>query len=134
MNKTEKKLRNTLKANALFSLVSGISLLVLKNPIATLMNQTNLIVFTIIGFGLISFSGFVMATAFQKKANPTLVKSIIIQDWVWVFVSALILFLNPFSISIMGNTIIALVALIVMTFAIFQLKYLKGMIQEIVSF
>lgn len=120
MDTLEKNLRNVIKANALFSLTSGTSLLVFAETIARIMNIANANILIIIGVGLLLFVGFLLYNAYRKEINPKQVQFIILQDWLWVITSAILLAFDPFNISLMGNVIIGAVACLVMLFAILQ--------------
>ena len=125
MRKAEKKLRAVLKGNALFSLASGLSLLLFSKKLGAIMNVQNADVLHYIGIALLIFVALLLYNAFKSKINKTLIKSIIVQDWAWVLGSLVLLVLNPFQISTTGNILIALVALIVMSFAMLQQRSLQ---------
>ena len=125
MRKAEKKLRTVLKGNALFSLASGLSLLLFSKRLGAIMNVQNADVLHYIGIALLIFVALLLYNAFKSKINKTLIKSIIVQDWAWVLGSLVLLVLNPFQISTTGNILIALVALIVMSFAMLQQRSLQ---------
>ena len=115
-----KRLKNTIKANAIFSSISGTLLILFPGVFADLMQVNNNLVFTIIGVGLILFVFLLIYVSTTKNINRNLVKLIIVQDWIWVLGSAILLLFNPFGISIYGNILIALIAVVVMLFAITQ--------------
>ena len=122
MEKREIKLRTALKANGLFSLFSGMSLIFWSKPIASFMAIEKTSVLSYIGFALLLFMGFVMYIAYKKDMSAVELKWVILQDWVWVVLSALLLIFNPFGISNLGLGLIFLIALVVLFFAIFQMK------------
>lgn len=125
MKTREEKLKNTLKANALFSLISGLILILFSEEIAILMNLTSNLPLTIIGLGLILFVLFILFVSYKKVLNYKLVKGIILQDLLWVFGSIVLLLLMPFGISLLGNILISVIAFIVSCFAFLQYKYSK---------
>lgn len=125
MKTRETKLKMTLKANALFSLISGLTLLIFSETIAFLMNLNSNLPLTIIGVGLLLFVMLILFVTYQKSINLKLVKSIIIQDILWVIGSIILLIAHPFGISLEGNIAILIVAIIVLYFAIKQRKYSK---------
>ena len=118
-------LKTALKTNALFSFSTGVSCLVLPQQLGNWMNIQNSTVFYILGIGLIFFAAFVAFTAFQKEVITSLVNQIIVQDVLWVLVSIILLIMNPFGISFVGNMMILIVAIIVLIFAILQYIGLK---------
>lgn len=111
-------LQITLLCNGVFSLASGLFLLLFRNKMALWFGREKSILFLIIGFALLYFS----YSIFKEVKSPNLesVVFIIVQDLVWVVASIAILWAKPFSISLLGNQIIAIVALIVLIFGIGQ--------------
>ncbi len=121
-----KKLRTALKANALFSTISGLWIIFQHQQIAERMHISNGTILLIIGVILLPFAFFVYKTASAERISPKKVKFIITQDWLWVVGSVLVIGLKAFDINQTGLIIIGIVALIVATFAIFQQRYLKA--------
>jgi len=126
------KLQKSLLTNALFSCFSGITLIFFHKQTALLFSIHNANIFLIIGIVLIFFSGTIFYEIFKQRLLAVL--WIILQDFLWVIGSFLIWALNPFEISKLGNSTIAVVALIVLFMGINQSKalaqvdssYLKG--------
>ena len=123
----ENKLRNVLKANALFSLLSGTIMLLFGKTLAEWMNISNALVLTIIGIGLILFGVYVYYNSAKAKISVNEVKVIIIQDWIWVIGSLIIIMLQLFNINFQGFVLIGIIALVVADFAFFQNYFLKRM-------
>ena len=121
----EQKLRNVLKANAAFSMLSGTAMLLFGNMIANWMNISNTTILIIIGSGLILFGGFVWYQSNLQNIKPMEIKAIIIQDWLWVIGSIVIIGLQLFQINFQGYILIGVIALIVGDFAFFQNYFLK---------
>ncbi len=111
-------LQRSLLINAIFSGVSGITLVVLNRQIADLFQVTDASAFWITGLCLIGFSGMVAYEIKRQKRSG--VWAIISQDLLWVFGSLILLVVQPFGISLAGNITIALVALVVLAMAINQ--------------
>ena len=130
MKKTEHHLRYAIKGNAIFSISSAITLLLSSQPIAKIMNLAvpNSLVY--IGIGLFIFAITLFQNAFRKELKSTQIRFIIIQDWLWVIGSLILLIWNPFGISMIGNYIIAGVALIVTIFAILQHRTLNNFVSK----
>jgi len=114
-----------LKINGSFSLFNGLLLVTLTGVIAKMMNIHQPIVLQGIGVALILFAGLLFYTASQHPINKKSVQFIIIQDWLWVIGSGLLLLLQPFSISPWGNLLIGIIAMIVLVFAVFQARALR---------
>ncbi len=117
-------LQMSLAANATFSSISGLVLILMHQKISELFHLENSTVFWIIGIGLLLFSMTILLQI--KKQNRNRVLLIIAQDLLWVVGSVLLLILKPFSISSFGNTAIGIVAVIVFIFAILQWKSLSS--------
>lgn len=120
-----KALKTTLLVNAAFSLLSGLALILFTSFIAEWLGTGNTFILLIIGIGLIAFEIMVTLVAFGNPINPKLVKSIIIQDWMWVIASAVIVVVKAFELTIAGHITISIVAIVVTVFAILQTKFLQ---------
>lgn len=130
MKKSEHHLRYAIKGNAIFSISSAITLLLSSRPIAKIMNLAAPKSLVYIGIGLFIFAITLFHNAFRKELKSTQIRFIIIQDWLWVIGSLILLIWNPFGISMIGNYIIAGVALIVTIFAILQHRTLNNFVSE----
>ena len=126
MSGSERKLRLVLKANAAFSLVNGVGLSLFFIPIAELMGVKNDAVLMFIGIALVLFSFTVFHAGFRKKVSSKQVWSIIVQDWAWVLGSTMIIGLRAWQLTSVVYWLIGAVALVVMSFAIGQTRFLKG--------
>ncbi len=119
------QLQKSLLVNALFSGISGIVLVAINRPIANLFGISNTSVFWIIGVALVSFS---LTIIYQmQRQNSIGVLAIILQDYLWVLGSMVLLVAQPFEILRTGNVIIAVIALVVFLMAINQAKALAHM-------
>jgi len=112
------QLQKSLLINALFSGISGIILVAINTHIANLFDISNTSVFWIIGAALIFFSVIIIYEI--RRQNPLGVLAIILQDYLWVLGSLILLITQPFEVSKTGNSIIAMVALVVLFMAINQ--------------
>lgn len=111
-------LQIALLSNALFSLLTGLSLIVFHKKIANWFGQQKTVIFWIIGIGLLFFS----YSVFIEVRHPTdAVLYIIIQDSIWVLASIAILWIRPFKITQIGYRIIAGIAAIILIFGTLQL-------------
>ncbi|MEE9363572.1 MAG: SRPBCC family protein [Cellulophaga sp.] len=111
-------LQIALLSNAIFSVSTGLFLLVFRNKVAQWFGQQNATVFLIIGFGLLYFSYSIFKEL--KNPEPEAVFYIIVQDLIWILLSMVILKIKPFNIAILGNQIITGIAVIVFLFSIGQ--------------
>lgn len=119
------KLINVLRANGIFSLASGLLLTLLYRPIAELFEIENQTIFQIVGVGLILFSGLVLYQTMRKTISKTQIQVIIFQDWAWVVASIILLVGQFYHISLIGQVIIASIAIVVGVFALLQNKFLS---------
>ena len=124
-NNNSKSIRIALTSNAIFSGLCGIDLLVFNRFFSNLMGVSEPFVLTIIGIGLLIFSATLFLTAFAKEIKPKAVKIITAQDWAWVIGSIVILTGGFFDLTVIGNVLIAAVALVVASFALLQRHYMK---------
>ncbi len=111
-------LQKALVTNAIFSTTSALIMLIFSTAITNLFGLEERLPFLVIGAGLLFFAGTILFEV--KRQRTKAVYWIIIQDVLWVLGSVVLLLLQPFGISMMGNVLIATVALIVLIFAIWQ--------------
>jgi len=117
------KLQKSLKINALFSSISGLVLILLNEPIAKIFGTSNNTVFLIVGLILIYFALTIWYEIIKQRKLAVI--WIIIQDYTWVLGSLILIILNPFKITLTGNLIIGIIALIVLYMGINQMVGLK---------
>ena len=117
-----KNLQISLAANGIFSSISGAVLILTHQKTAQLFGVESSTVFWVIGIGLLLFALSIFIEV--KKQRSIFVLLIIVQDVLWVFGSGAVLAFRPFHISPIGNLAIAVVALIVLFFAMAQSKAL----------
>jgi len=120
MNQNEKKLRQAIAANALFSIISASLLLILTETIADFMQVVYTDVLLVVGVGLILFVLFLIYNWRSKPLKISYIWAIIIQDWLWVIASIVLLITRPFGLSWQGHLLIAEVAVVVAALAIVQ--------------
>ncbi|BDD05269.1 type II toxin-antitoxin system RatA family toxin [Aureibacter tunicatorum] len=106
------QLQKPLLINALFSGLSGILLTIFNKTFAKIFDTSNTTVFLIIGIALLYFTATIIYEI--KRQKPVGILFIIIQDFFWVIGSTVILIFQPFEISKSGNSIIVVVALVVL--------------------
>jgi hypothetical protein len=110
-------LRISLLSNAIFSFITGLSLLIFNSFLSTIMVLPD-IPLMIVGIGLLLFSSLVGFESKMRRKNFVLF--IISQDLLWIAASAYLLIFNPFGISSAGNSIILAIGVIVLVFSIGQ--------------
>lgn len=127
--KNVRKLKYALLANAMFSTISGLILIFFNDQLARIMAVKIPAILLFIGIGLLFFAGSIIWLAKHTAINQKRVKMIIIQDWLWVIGSLLILIFQIFGLSRVGYAMILGVAIVVGIFAFLQQRYL-GLLKE----
>jgi len=118
-------LKNVLLGNSIFSVISSAICILFAQRIAYTFGINTPIVITLTGVSLFVFAFSVWLVAEKFLHKKTLIKSIITMDFAWVSASIYVILLNPFSISLTGLIIIAIVGISVLLFGIFQTKELR---------
>lgn len=111
-------LQKSLWANAIFSIISGIVLILFSRQFASLFGTTNDKVFWLIGLVLVFFAGTIIYEIIKQR--PLAVLWIIIQDYIWVIGSFILITINPFDITKSGNSAIAVIGMVVLFMGINQ--------------
>ena len=117
------ELQKSLKYNAIFSSISGLIMILFNNQIAELFGTSNNSVFWIVGLILIYFTITIWYEI--RKQRKIAVLWIIIQDFLWVIGSIILILLNPFDITSLGNLIIGFIAFIVLLMGLTQTRALN---------
>ncbi len=116
------QLQGALRANAIFSSLSGLLLILFHRQTAVIFEVPKSRVFWVVGIALLYFAITLVYEIYKQRALGVLF--IIIQDLLWVFASMFILLYPVFQISGAGELLIAVVALVVLFMAIWQSKAL----------
>lgn len=131
-------LRTVLRANAAFSTISGLSFILLNQPIAeligiqgeTIFNLLNGELFLIVvGAGLLPFAGFLWWFAMQQNLTVQITWGIITADFAWVIASAVILLVGLLPLTNLGKWGVLIIADTVLIFALLQIWGLRRMSQ-----
>lgn len=112
------KLQKFLWGNALFSLTSGLVLIIWAKSLSHIFEVPASMPFWITGLALLGFAAWVLAVA--RWQNHAAIRSVILQDLAWVLASGIILIMKPWGISESGHQIIGLVAVLVLFFGLGQ--------------
>ncbi|MDB4292895.1 hypothetical protein N9954_05755 [Maribacter sp.] len=118
-------LQKSLRANAVFSIFSGLTLVLFHSKIARLFGQETTTVFWIVGLILLYFTATIVYEI--RRQRYLAVVWISIQDFLWVLGSIVLLVFEPFEISKIGRGIITVVALVVLYMGLNQLRALLKM-------
>ena len=113
-------LRNTLFSNSAFSFLSGVAFLLFSGAIANFLGVSASWIVLALGVGLIVYSIELYLAARADPVNTSIAKFAVYADLVWVLGSAVLIFANLIPFSTAGKWAIAIVADIVLVFAILQ--------------
>jgi ribosome-associated toxin RatA of RatAB toxin-antitoxin module len=113
-------LQKHLTANAIFSTLTGIIVLVFEEKVEQIFNVEPSNFFPILGILLIIFAITIVVEIKKQRAIPVL--WITIQDMLWVIGSIVIVIWNPFEVSTEGNIIIGVVAFVVLQLGLGQAR------------
>ena len=116
-------LRRALKANGMFSAVSGLVLLFAAEPISYLLGLTLPSILMGIGAALLIYAVALFRNAVQQSLNYVEVWVAVVLDGAWVVGSGLLILTGLLSVT--GNWLVALVADIVLVFGILQFYGLR---------
>ncbi len=128
----QKLLNNTLRINAVFSMFSGIDIILFDRSLMSILSGKDLGSLAPMGIMLIGFAVFVFFVSMLRKVNKYLVGAIILMDSFWVLGSILLVITNLTTLTAIGVFLILSVALVIGLFAFLQgiglLKHLKTQI------
>lgn len=113
-------LRNTLYGNSLFSFASGIVALLFSRAIASFLGISASWVLLVLGLGLIVYGIEIFLAARAEPLNRGIATFAIYADFAWVLASAVLIFANLAPLTTAGKWTIAILADIVLVFAILQ--------------
>ena len=111
-------LRRVLQANAVFSTISGIALIAFAGRLAAFMGVARSWILLAIGGVLLAFAVTLLVNSLRENIKESDVVQAIISDGVWVAASTVIAFMGI--VSTAGIWMVAVVACLVLSFAILQ--------------
>ena len=126
-HETARSLRNALRANGIFSGISGLIIVLLHSQVLNWLGISGVNIMAI-GIGLILFSTYLFWVSSREQLNKSMVTGVIGGDWLWVVASAVLLAFKASMFSTLGIIIVADVALLVMVFAIWQQRGLSRIV------
>jgi hypothetical protein len=111
-------LKKALTGNAVFSVLSGAVILLANRWLVKFLGLPEEVSLAILGVSLIVYAGILLLNARRPKIKITDAWVAVIMDAVWVVGSYALIFAVPFSVG--GKWVVALVAEVVLAFAILQ--------------
>ncbi|WP_298417285.1 hypothetical protein [uncultured Kordia sp.] len=112
-----------LYCNAIFSMISGLSLLFANEFLQTYLGFQNVIVLPSIGINLIVFACCILVITSYHLKHKKLLFLITLLDILWVIGSCILIILQLFTLSTKGYWLIGIIGCIVGLFAKQQYKY-----------
>ena len=114
------KINTVLYANASFCLASAVLIMLLPGMLADLVISLPLVVFRILGIGLLLFALDVLITARKESPSRGKVIYIFVADLAWVLMTPVVLFTLQERITNLGNLLLVDIAIVVGAFATFE--------------
>jgi uncharacterized membrane protein HdeD (DUF308 family) len=107
-----------LLGNALFSALSGLTLLFAQKSVLRILGLFNRVSLVVLGVGLIIFAATLVVNARRQRVKTSDAWVAVLMDVAWVLASYVLIFVLPFSME--GKWVIGVVAELVLLFAILQ--------------
>ena len=111
-------LKKALTGNAVFSVVSGVSILFANRWLVKFLGLPEKVSLAILGVSLIGYAALLWLNAHRPKIKMTDAWVAVIMDVIWVVSSYTLILAVPFSLG--GKWVVALVAELVLAFAVVQ--------------
>ena len=111
-------LKKALTGNAVFSVVSGLAILFANRWLVEFLGLPDKVSLAVLGVSLIVYAAILWLNARRPRIKITDAWIAVIMDAVWVMGSYALIFVVPFSVG--GKWVVALVAELVLAFAIVQ--------------
>ena len=111
-------LRKALMGNALFSTLSGLTILLAQGWVLRILGLASNVNLLILGVGLILFAITLVVNARKQQVKKSDAWIAVLMDVAWVLGSYILIFIVPFSTE--GKWVVGLVAELVLVFAVLQ--------------
>lgn len=109
-----------LRGNGIFSLISGVAALLLAGSVANLLGLPSPAVISVTGVILLGYAGALLYVTANGMVTPQLGWVAVVLDVLWVMGSAVLIFGGLLDVTPAGKWLIAILADIVLLFAILQ--------------
>jgi len=120
MSTNSSLLRNTLFGNSAFSFLSGAASLLFSKAIASFLGLSASWIMLVLGVGLIVYGIEIYLAARSEPVNTGIARFAVYADLAWVVGSAVLIFANLVPFTTAGKWTIAIIADVVLVFAILQ--------------
>jgi uncharacterized membrane protein HdeD (DUF308 family) len=111
-------LRKALMGNALFSTLSGLTILLAQGWVLHILGLSPDVSLLILGIGLLVFAVILVINARRQQVKTSDAWIAVVMDLAWVLGSAVLIFVVPFSTE--GKWVVGIVAELVLFFAVLQ--------------
>jgi hypothetical protein len=111
-------LRKALIGNALFSILSGVTILLAQGWVLRILGLPENISLAILGIGLLVFAVTLVINARRQPVRTSDAWIVVVLDLAWVLGSYVLIFVVPFSAE--GKWVVGVVAELVSVFAVLQ--------------
>ena len=111
-------LRKALMGNALFSTLSGLTILFAPGWVLRILGLSKDVSLPILGLGLLVFAATLLINARRQQVKTSDAWIAVLMDVAWVLGSYVLIFIVPFSTE--GKWVVGLVAELVLGFAVLQ--------------
>jgi len=111
-------LRKALMGNALFSTLSGLTILLAQGWVLRILGLASNVNLLILGVGLILFAITLVVNARKQQVKKSDAWIAVLMDVAWVLGSYILIFIVPFSTE--GKWVVGVVAELVLVFAVLQ--------------
>ena len=118
-------LRSALLGNSIFCFLSGLDFALFSRPVAKFLGLSSPIPIQVLGVGLVAYALVVYAQSRKQSLSLPFARFAIIANVLWVIGSAELIFTNLIPFTTPGKWAIAIIADIVLVFAITQFVGLR---------
>ena len=119
-------IRRALKANAIFSAVSGLVLAAGAVPMSDLIGAPTWLTL-VVGIGLLPWAALVWRYSTRDEIRTAEAWSVVVGDEIWLVGTIVLLLMYPTALTAEGNALAAVVGLIVAAFAVAQMMGIRAM-------
>lgn len=113
-------LRFALLGNSLFCFLSGLDFVLFPGPVASFLGLASPTVIFVLGVILVAYTLIIFSQSRAPSVDLSFARYAIILDLLWVIGSALLVFTDLIALTTAGKWAIAIIADIVLVFAILQ--------------
>ena len=118
-------LSSALLGNSIFCFLSGMDFVLFSGPVATFLGLSSPTLILVLGIILVAYALVVFSQSRTQPLNLPFAQFVIVADALWVIGSAILVFTDLVAFTTAGRWAIAIIADIVLVFAILQFVGLR---------